>query len=306
MISREPRDEDDEGTFEGLRNATQRAVDHGQLDEAVSLADRALAWARRSGTGAEMDLAVCNRAALEIWLGRGDAALPQLREILLRNGDPGSCRLAAYNISIHYCHFAKNFKKGLFYARIALERSQVLGRRDWLASSHNLLGSALLGESFVDQADREFVIALELMKNDQHVWKAKVLDNLGYCRILQKRYDEGYALLYRSLRLLRRLGVERYQIEPLLDLCLAHLETGRIRYATRKGAAGLALAEKMGDVDAIKNALYLLGEAANLDGDSTGACSYFNRLQRDHYPQSPYLTGFLLAVDVRSLINLHA
>ena len=59
-------------------------------------------------------------------------------------------------------------------------------------------------------------------------------------------------------------------------------------------------------MDSIKNALYLLGEAATLAGHQETARTYFARLQREFYPEAAYLPGFLLAVDVRKLINLHA
>jgi tetratricopeptide (TPR) repeat protein len=222
----------------------------------------------------------------------------------MRSADAGNCRLAANNISVHY-QFARNFKKSLFYARIACERALQLGREDWIASSRNQLGNALLGESFVDQACREYEEAVRLIPV-ACVWRARSLNNLGYCRVLQKRYAEGYSCLYESLRLLRRFSAVRYQVLPRLDLCFAHLETGRYEHARRQGVAAFLLAEKMGDAEAMKNALYLLGETANLSGDTERASGYFTRLQRDYFPDSPYLPGFLMAVDVRKLVNLHA
>ncbi len=290
--------------FEDFRERWQRSIEVGRLEEAEEIIQCALAWVERRGDLRRIDSVVCALAAVAIHLGRGDGELPRLREILLRNGDAGNCRLAAYNISIHY-QFARNFKKSLFYARIACDRALQLGRKDWIAFSRNQLGNALLGESFIDQACREYEEAVALMPAPG-VWRARILNNLGYCRVLQKRFAEGYSCLYESLRLLRRFSAERYQVLPRLDLCFAHLETGRYEHARRQGVAAFALAEKMGDVDAIKNALYLLGETANLSGDTTMASGYFTRLQRDYFPESPYLPGFLLAVDVRTMVNLHA
>ena len=93
---------------------------------------------------------------------------------------------------------------------------------------------------------------------------------------------------------------------PRLALCFAHLETEHFEHARRQGAAAFALAERTGDSKAIKNALYLLGETANLSGDTARANAYFTRLQRDYFPESPYLPVFLLAGDIRKLVNLHA
>jgi tetratricopeptide (TPR) repeat protein len=291
--------------FEDLRSRAQRAVDAGRLEEAAELIARALAWARDHGTPQQVDHAVCNQAAVAIQLGRGEAHLPRLREILLRSGDPASCRLAAYHISLYY-EVTKNFKKSLFYARIARDRAELLGVSDWLAASHNQLGNALLGESFVEDACGEYEQALALMPAERSVGRALILNNLGYCRILQRRFGDGYSLLFASLADLRRFRAERYQVLVQLDLCFAHLETGRYRHARRRGDAALALATRTGQTDAIKNALYLLGEAANLSGEIETARGYFTRLHRDFFPDATYLPGFLLAVDVRKLINLHA
>jgi tetratricopeptide (TPR) repeat protein len=295
----------DGSVFEEIKQRAQSAVDCGQLEGAEALIEQALDWARQNGTGDQVDHAICNRAAIAIQLGRGDGELPNLREILMRSGNLENCRLAAYHISLFY-EFCKNFKKSLFYARIARDRAELLGVPDWLAVSHNQIGNALLGESFVAEACLEYQRALDLMPGEAGVGRALILQNLGYCRILEQRFDEGYELLYQSSRQLRRLGAEHYETLINLDLCFAHLETGRFGHARRRGLAALRLAEKGGQHDAAKNALYLLGEAANLSGDAETARSYFSRLQRDFFPEAGYLPGFLLAVDVRKLINLHA
>lgn len=292
-------------TFENLCRQGDRAVQAGRLEEAEILFEEALAWARGRGASGKVDLGICNRAAVLIERGRGAAELPLLREILLRNADPVACRMAAYNIARHY-EINKNFKKALFYARITRDRSEVLCRNEWIASSHNLIGNTLLAESFIGEAAAEYEKALELMPVEPSVRRAQILDNLGYCRILQGNPREGYSLLYESLRWLRRLGARRHMISARLDLCFAHLETGRYRQARLHGDAALALAEHYGEPESIKNALYLLGEAANLTGDPDTAMLHFRRLQRSFFPDDRYIPEFLVAVDIRKLVNLHA
>ncbi|HEY3568513.1 MAG TPA: hypothetical protein VGP73_11320, partial [Thermoanaerobaculia bacterium] len=103
-------------TFEELRSLGEKAVRSGQLDAAQSYFDQALAWAREHGEQPQIDLGLCNRAAVVIESGHGDGEVPHLREILVRNIDPFICQLAAYNISRHY-ELTKNYKKSLFYAR---------------------------------------------------------------------------------------------------------------------------------------------------------------------------------------------
>jgi tetratricopeptide (TPR) repeat protein len=291
--------------FELLKERWQDAIAAGRLADAEGIIGQALAWAREHGEDQQVDAAVCAAAAVAIQLGRGDAELPRLREILLRSGDPANCWLAAYHISLHY-ELTKNYKKSLFYTRLARDRAVVVGRRDWLAFSHNQIGNALLGESFVTEACREYEEALELMPEEPSVWRALALQNLGYCRILQKRFGEGYTLLYRSLATLRRFHALRYEAGTRLDLCFAHLETGRYAHARRQGEAALRIAEATEQPEAVKNALYLLGETASLSGEGDEAHGYFTRLQRSFFPDASYLPAFLMTVDVRKLINLHA
>src|SRR5215203_2150111 len=208
-------------TFAELRDSGEKAVRMGRLEDAESFFDQALTWAEEHGEPWQVDLGVCNRAAARIWLGRGESEIARLREILLHNTNPSNCQLAAYNISRFY-ELNKNFKKSLFYARIALERAETLERQDWMASSQNQIGNVLLAESFVDEACQRYETALSLMPEDNGVWRARIVDNLGYCRTLQRRYSEAYELLYESLRSLRRAGSERYLVSTLLDLSFAH------------------------------------------------------------------------------------
>ncbi|MFL6235071.1 MAG: tetratricopeptide repeat protein [Thermoanaerobaculia bacterium] len=291
--------------FEELRNRGLRAIETGELEEAAESFAAALRLADEQGDPRRIDLALCNWAAAVIELGRGDGEVSRLREVLLRNSDLVNCRMAAYDIARYY-ELKKNYKKALFYARITRDRSELLGRRDWLASSHNLIGNTLLAECFVEEACVEYEKALELFPPEPSPARGQILDNLGYCRILQQRYQEGYRLLYEGLRLLRRFGARRREISVRLDLCFAHLETGRYQHSRRQGLAALALAESLGDTGSIKNALYLLGEVANLSDDLDTARGYFARLHREFFPDAGYLPEFLLAVDIRRLVNLHA
>jgi tetratricopeptide (TPR) repeat protein len=291
--------------FETLKAQARQEIEAGNLDRAAQLLEEALAWAEDHGTADQSDYARVGVAAITIQRGNGESAIPMLREILMRSGSIENCRLAAYHISLQYEH-GKNFKKSLFYARIARDRAEQLGVADWQASSHNQVGNALLGESFVEDAAVEYEKALEFVTPKSVVSRALILQNLGYCRVLQREFRQGYALLYESLRMFRGRGVERYQTLLNLDLCFAHLETGRFQHAERRGLTALRLAERNEQGEAMKNALYLLGEAASLAGKADEARSYFSHLQGTFYPNATYLPSFLAAVDVRKLINLHA
>jgi tetratricopeptide (TPR) repeat protein len=291
--------------FESLRQQWHLAVEAGRLEEALGILDRAYTRVVDQDDPQLVDLVICDRAAVAIELGMGAKEIPRLREILLRNADAANCRVASYNIARYY-ELSRDYKKSLFYARISRDRSELLGRRDWLASSCNLMGNTLLADSLVEQATEQYERALELTPDVPSVARGMVLDNLGYCRMLQGNHREGYRLISKSLRLFRRLGHEVYQIPPRLDLCFLYIETGRLEHALRHGLRALKLAEKLGEPDLLKNALYLVGEVENLRGNVGAARTHFRRLQQDFFPEASYLPGFLLAVDVRKLVNLHA
>jgi len=293
--------------LEDLMSRAHRAVIAGQLSEAEEVLEAALQTARETGDRREIDRAFCSRASLAIELGRGDGYIKELREILLRNVDHESCFLAAYGIARAY-DFNKSYKKGLFYARIARDRAEVLGRREWLASAYNQIGNLLVVESFFEDACQEYEQALALVPPDpgSAFRRALYQDNLGYCHVVQGRLVEGFRILFESYRTLRRLGANRYAIGPRVSLCFAYLEAGRPRRALLCGGPALNAAEADGQAESVKNLLYLLGEAANLAGDIGLARSYFGRLQREFYPEAGYLPDFLLAIDVRKLVNLKA
>jgi tetratricopeptide (TPR) repeat protein len=300
-----PTEESARDRFFVLREEAIETANRGELETAVTLFDRALATARQTGDQNLIDLGLCGRSAAAIELGRGSDCLPSLREILVRNAEPSNCWVAAYNIARVY-ELTRNYKKALFYARLARDRAETLGRVEWRASSHNMIGNLLLAESFVEEATHEYEKALTLVPEEMTLRRARIHDNVGYCRVLQGRCREGLALLYSSLRALRRRRAEHYLISTHLDLCFAHLEIKRLRYARRHGEAALALATRQGDDDAVKNALYLLGQTATLAGDEVRAHAFFRRLQRDYYPDNPHVADFLMSVDVRQMINLRA
>lgn len=284
------------------------AAQRGDLAQAETLFDVALDVARRSDDPLLVDRAYCNLVAVQIEIQPRDEMLPQLRQILVRHADPETYRLAAYHLARAY-EQRKDYKKGLFYARIALEQTRNLPRPEpeWLASSHHQVGNMLVGESFFRAAIESYEQALEVQPAEGSDTRAAVIDmNIGYCRVMLGDVRAGLRLLTRSLRLFhRQLTLEREQMQAHLDLALGYLEIERVRPALRHAAAALRLAERLGLGDAIKNALFLLGESANLAGNEDLARGYFERLQ-SYFPESPFLPDLLLAIEVRKLINLRA
>jgi|CXWL01.1.fsa_nt_gi tetratricopeptide (TPR) repeat protein len=299
-----PRDSTAVGyRLEDLRRRALAAAEAGDLEVAAAIYDEAIAAAEILGNRDLVDLARCNRTAIGLELGEHEGAMGTLRQILMRSSNPLVGYLAAYTAG-RALELDKDVKKALFYARIAAQRAADLGPID-RAASHNQIGNLLLAESSFDIACGEYELALGLMPGDDVVWRARILDNLGYCRTIQGRFSEAFALLYESLRTHRRHGSDRYRTSTHLALAFAFLERERVRHARRHARQALALSERFGDLESTKNALYLLGAAEQVAGNRLAAHGYFRQLER-FYPDSPFMAAFLLDLDVRRMINLRA
>lgn len=292
-------------SYQELRDQGQRAQEDGRWSEALELFQRAYDCAQAKGDADLVDRAYCNLTLPRIELGLGQSCLTRLRQILTCSRNTEVCYLAAYNIGRIYT-LNKQTEKGLFHLRIALKRAEQLGFDHWRAAAFNRIGNLLLAESRATEALEAYQTALGLLPQAPSVFRGTILGNLGYCHLLEGELPEAFDLLYRGLRMLRANdGEKKTLLSVRLDLAFAHLEADRPRSAARHARAGLALARQTGDRQSIKNALYMLGESSKLQWDYDQARQYFLELQ-EFYPELPAVTDYLIAFDLRGLINLRA
>jgi Tfp pilus assembly protein PilF len=288
-----------------LRAQAEQAFGAGELDASERLIDQWLEIATASGDAVLIDRACCIRSAVQLERGSFEEAVATLGKILLRSAEPENRRLAAYTLARAYDR-REEWNRALFYARLALESAQKLGRQEWIASSENQIGTLLLTSSYFEEAIASFERALRVLPQTASIERSIIIDNLGYCYTIRGRFKEGFRALFESLRTLRCLGARRYEIEPRMSLSFAYLEIERPERSLRHGLAALAMAEEFGDQESIKTSLFLLGEAAKLLGNDFGAQRYFRRLQESYYPLETQLTDMLMVVDARSMVNLKA
>lgn len=295
-----------EERYENLRTSGIAAAEQGSYEAAERSLSAALEVARETGDQWLIDVAFCNWAGVKVALREFDGLLASMREILLRSADPGNCRLAGYHISRIY-ELQGEYRKGLFYARVARDRTAQVEDPDpaWIASDHNQIANFLVANSEFAQALREYQLALEAQPKEQGSRVATLLQNLGYCHLMLGRPREAFPLLFKSLRTFIRLGANSLRAVNHLDLAYTYLEVDRPRSAIRHAERALALAHHHDDQTHVKNALYLLGEAFHLNGDDAEARRQFERLS-DCYEGLPFIADFLLTVDVRRMINLRA
>ncbi len=299
--------------FETLRDRAREFGNSGSYREAAVLYRRAAEVATAAGDTDRADEALCNWCTAETELGNGTQVMPELRRILLGNNNDHTCWLASYTLARAH-ELERQVKKALFYARLSLHHSGYVGRPGLTASSHNLLGNLLLAEGREADAAAEYRIALAESKDVPPAWQAGVEGNLGYCVVARtsghglrrSRMREGLRLLYRSLRTFRRASADVDLAISHLDLCFAHLELKRPRSAKRHGKRALALAERHGDLDTVKNSLYLLGQTAMVEGNPERAQHYFHELERRFYPDRSRLANTLMSIDLRQIVNLRA
>lgn len=288
-----------------VRLRATAARDAGRLEEALAEFDAARALAAELGDARLVDRFLCSRVAVALELGGGREEMAQLREILLRNVDDENCFLAAYTIARGH-ELARDAKKGLFYARLARDRAAALGRDEWLASSHNLIGNLLAADSHFEAALAQYRVALEDLGQYAGLRRDAILHNLGYCLVVTGARETGMRCLYSAVRGLRRSGALATEARARLDLCFAHLGGQRADLAERHGQRALAIATELELQDERKNALFLLGQAARQSGRELLARQRFGQLRDSFYPDADYLVELLLTVDVRPLLNLRA
>lgn len=291
--------------FDRLRDEARHEVQAGRLQHALSLLEEALKVARAMGDARLEALAECNRAAVAITTGEILEHVPRLRTILMHNHGIDTSFAAAYNLAQAY-ELQKDHKKSLFYARIARDRALAADNSDFLAKSHTRLGLSLLGESHFTEACEHFEASLELLGTAPNSFSVSPRISLGYCLIILGRPREGMGMLYSSLRWLRRRGEKIFQTWAHLFLGCGHLELGRVRDAWLHVRKALTLAETMGDDEATKSALFMLGEVERTAGDTQAAYACFKRMQEQFFPDEPDYAELLSVVGVAQVVNLRA
>jgi tetratricopeptide (TPR) repeat protein len=280
-----------------LREAAHQAVRRGDFESALSLYDQALAAACADAT---RELITINKADALISLERGGREVELLPEIVMKRGIPRHTYLAAYALQYRF-RLEGNWKRARFYGEAALRCADAAGQPSWKRQVYVELGNLHVSQSRIDEAARCFEAALadgeESADNrDLRLSHLYAAESLGHCRIVQGDVAGGLALIEGVLSQCRQ-PFERS--EANLDLCYGYLELGDFVRARAYGELGLAEA----DSDRlIRNAHYLLGEIAHLEGDTITAEHHFGELAR-YYPQFGNIIPLLFAIDLRKVVN---
>jgi tetratricopeptide (TPR) repeat protein len=292
-------------SYDRWRERGKAATLRGDFRSALDAYQRARQVAEREGDRDKVDRAAVNVAMVLIQMGEARKGEDGLREILLRSRDQRVGFTAAYNLASSLRKQGR-YERALAYARRALERAEALNATDLLAGANNLLGNILLSQSYLDEALERYDSALALReteKGDTRYSRATLLENIGYCMLLQGRLEIGLERIRQALALAEEVGDNRCHAECLQDLCYGLLLVGKHKEAIEAGVEALASARLAGYAEIEENCHYLLGELGSRTGDMERRDRHFERLQALH-PELPFLKDFLCAVDVTRIITL--
>jgi tetratricopeptide (TPR) repeat protein len=282
--------------IEELRQAGLAKVRENELAAAMELYDRALALCVDDEAH---ELITINKADAMIAAEQTGPEVQELARVIMRRRNSRHVFLAAY--ALQYKHRLEgDFKRALFYGQLALRAAEETNDLTYKRAVLVDLGNVYEMDSQIERAIESFESALELLDdaNEHHnLSRGYALENLGYCRLLNGQVDEGLATIHTALEYLNDpLGV----VEANIDLCFGYLERGEVERARKHGRAALGSAK---DPRQVRNAHYLLGEAAYEAGDSVGAEYHFDELAR-LYPEFKNLKQLLFALDLRGIVNL--
>ena len=283
---------------EQLRQAALTRVRENALEDALALFDEALALADDDETS---ELLTINKAGVLIQMESDGPEVQRLPQILMRRRSAKHTFLAAYNLQHRYI-LAKDFKRAYNYGRIALEASEHVEDKWWRLGVLNDMGNACVFDSRIPEAIDHYREVLGMLEAhpDQIFARAFATQNLGYCLVVEGETESGIETIHRAIDLMREAGAEGYLAESYIDLCYGYLEMGDLERSRSFGELGL---EKATETRQVRNAHYLLGEVAYKQGDTASAESHFEHLAK-FYPDFPQLKNVLLALDLRSMVNL--
>jgi tetratricopeptide (TPR) repeat protein len=284
--------------IEELRQEALAKVRSEEFDDALAMYDEALSLASDEEV---RELITINKGHALIAAERTGPEVKALPMILMRRRNTHHTFLASY--ALMYTHRLTNeTKRSIFYGQIALEAANQANQTFWQLAALNELGIVYEVDSQFPKAIECFEKALVLIAtlddvSQKQFSRVAIYQNLGYNRILVGDSTEGIRMIE---SILDQIQVPSTLSDSNIDLCYGYLDLEDFAKARQYGETGLALASEPRQ---IRNAHYLLGEAAYKMGDIDAAEQHFEELAR-FYPQFRHLKSLLFAIDLRSMINL--
>jgi tetratricopeptide (TPR) repeat protein len=284
--------------IEELRQQALSKVRSEEFDEALAVYDEALALT----TDEEVrELLTINKGHALIAAERTGPEVKALPIILMRRRNNHHTFLASY--ALMYTHrLTSETKRAIFYGQIALEAASQADQTFWKVAALNELG-------IIYETDSQFVKAIECLKQalnliatlgddaQKSFSTVAIRGNLAYNTLLM---GETVTAIQMIEEIIDQVEGPSDLSDCYIALCYGYLDLEQFEKARSLGEKGLELATQPREV---RNAHYLVGEAAYKSGDLEAAEYHFEQLAR-FYPQFRNMKSLLFAIDLRSMINL--
>jgi tetratricopeptide (TPR) repeat protein len=283
---------------EELRQSALAKVRAGEVEEALALYDQALAMVEDEDA---RELLVINKADAMIAIERSGPEVQALPKIVMRRRNPHHTFLAAYALAFKF-RTENELKRAAFYGQLAFQTANEANEPLWKIGALNELSVIFEIDSQFAKAIESCEAALRIIdavedEADQSFSRVAILATLGYNKIITGATDEGIQLMESVLGQIQNPTV---RADALTDLCYGYIDRGEYATAIRYGEEALTLAAEPRQ---IRNAHYLLGEAAYQMGNTEAAEFHFDKLAA-FYPEFRHLKSLLFAIDLRSMVNL--
>ena len=286
--------------IEELRQQALEQVRCENFDEALTLYDEALGLADDEEV---RELLTINKGHALIASERTGPEVKALPMILMRRRNAHHTFLSAY--ALMYTHrLTGQSKRAIFYGQIALEAATQAEQTLWKLAVLNELGIVYETDSQFANAIDSFSKALACLDENglddsaaQSFSRVAIIANLGDSTLLAGDSKNGLRLIH---SVIDSIHTPHAKSDAYGNLSYGYLDLEDFEKARTYGELALEFACEERQV---RNAHYLIGEAAYKAGDADAAEEHFEELAR-FYPQFRHLKSLLFAIDLRSMINL--
>ena len=248
-------------------------------------AQRALEHFRQSGQWRGLADAYFGIGVVQAQEGDYDGALENLQQALKLIGDnPASYTLGKiYANMAGVCWFLKRPQEGIRYLEKAIDYYE---RTDHIASAangYNNLGInlTLIGQWGKAQQALERALALASEADERAEKVPMILDSLGELLMLRGELDQAKDYLTRAVTLATEDGNKWYACQALRTLARCHLAMEDHARSIRYAREALALAEGIGDRQAVCDSSLILAEAYMRNGEREQCDNLLTKLSEE-------------------------
>jgi hydrogenase-4 transcriptional activator len=252
---------------------------------ALDYAQRALEHFRQAGEWRGLAEAYFGIGLAQVQEGDHESALENLEQALKLTGDhPASYTLGKiYANMAGVCWFLKRPQEGIRYLEKAIAYYERTDHKASAANGYNNLGInlILIGQWGRAQEALERALALASEADERAEKVPMILDSLGELLMLRGDLDEAKDYLVRAVGLATEDGNKWYACQALRTLARCYLAMEDHAKALAKVKEALALAEGIGDRQAICDSRLILAEAYLSNGDETECSAQLDKLTEE-------------------------